>query len=123
MTVKRTSLGIPQSVAPVRAEPIGLSELRFVRDALAEFAPDWATELDGICSDEATLVIVPENGDDEVGPSFVVSRENYGYRLDQVHWDAIHDLGLFASLADIMAAVRRLLTDVMQRPAARPTLH
>ena len=40
----------------------------------------------GICANEATLVVTPEDGDDETGPSFVISRETYGLRLDQVHW-------------------------------------
>src|SRR4051812_26731868 len=110
MTVKRTGVGTTQSVGLMRAEPIGLSELRFVRDVVAEFAPDWTAELDGICTDEATIVVVPENGDDEAGPSFVISRESYGYRLDQVHWDTIRDVGLFAALADVMIAVRQRLS-------------
>jgi len=110
MTVKRTGVGTTQSAALIRAEPIGLTELRFVRDVLAEFDPDWTAELDGICTDEATIVAVPESGDDEVGPSFVISRESCGYRLDQVHWDTIRDAGLFASLADVMIAVRQCLS-------------
>ena len=43
-----------------------------------EIAPDWAVELEGICDEEATLVVLPEGGDDAIGPSFVISRETYG---------------------------------------------
>ena len=61
---------------------------------------------------------------DATGPSFVISRESYGYRLDQVHWDTIRDIGLFSSLADAMSAVRqRLSIESARAPTGRPTLH
>jgi hypothetical protein len=122
--MKRTGTASAQSFAVVRAEPIGLGELRFVRDTLAEFAPDWCAELDGICSDEATIVVVPESGNDETGPSFVVSRESYGYRLDQVHWDATRGMGVFGSLADVMTVMRQCLSlDVAWSHPRNRTLH
>ena len=124
MTVKRTSTGTTRSVTVVSVEPIGLGELRYLRDALAEFAPDWCAELDGICADEATLVVVPDSGDDMTGPSFVVSRESYGYRLDLVHWDNMQGIGLFPSLVDIMAAIRtRLSLDMARLHPGTASLH
>jgi hypothetical protein len=110
MTAKRTGLSATQTIAVVRSEPLGLAELQFVRCLLADFAPEWCAELDGICADEATLVLVPESGDDMTGPSFVISREGFGYRLDQVQWDDIRDAGLFSTLADAIASVRQTLT-------------
>ena len=111
MPVKRSGPVATRSVPVVQAEPLGLSDLRYVRDVLADFAPDWCAELDGICSDEATLVIVPEHGDDETGPSFLISREGFGFRLDQVHWDEPQDLGRFSALADVMTAVQKVLAE------------
>jgi hypothetical protein len=122
MSVKRVSLGARCALAIVQPEPLGLQELHMMRDVLADFAPEWTAELDGICTDEAKLVLVPENGDDATGPSFVVSRENFGYRLDQVHWDTMRDVGLFATLADVIAVVRQILT-FESAPQLAPTLH
>jgi hypothetical protein len=91
---------------PAEIQPLGLTDLRFVRDAIESFAPDWTAELAGICVDEATVVVVPESGDDASGPSFVISRDSFSYRLDRIHWDLMNEVGSFASLGDVMTAVR-----------------
>jgi hypothetical protein len=88
---------------PVR--PLGGADLAIVRNEIAEIAPGWSVELHGICADEATLVLLPEGGDDAMGPSFMISRETYGFRLDQVHWDVVTEFGVFASLNDVVATL------------------
>jgi hypothetical protein len=35
----------------------------------------------------------------------MISRETFGFRLDQVHWDAVADLGVFASLNDVVSVL------------------
>ena len=35
----------------------------------------------------------------------MISRETYGFRLDQVHWDVVTEFGVFASLNDVVAAL------------------
>ena len=72
---------------------------------MAEIAPEWTVELQGISSEEASLVLTPEDGDDATGPSFMISRETYGFRLDQVHWDALMECGVYASLHDVVAVL------------------
>jgi hypothetical protein len=86
--------------------PLGDADLVYMQRAMAEIAPDWAVELEGICAEEATLVVVPEDGDDASGPSFVVSRETYGLRVNQVHWEALTEVGVFASLSDVVTALQ-----------------
>ena len=100
------------------AARLAMRTWRLVQRAMAEIAPDWAVELEGICTEEATLVVVPEDGDDAIGPSFVISRETYGLRVDQVHWDALTEVGVFASLARRRAALRRLAASVLRSGAA-----
>ena len=85
--------------------PLGDADLALVRNEMADIAPEWSVELHGICADEATLVLLPEGGDDAMGPSFMISRETYGFRLDQVHWDVVTEFGVFASLNDVVAAL------------------
>ena len=86
--------------------PLGDAELSLAVVALADIAPQWSVELQGICSEQTTLVLLPEDGDDENGPSFVVSREAYGFRLDQIHWDAFSEVGVFTSFNDVLVALR-----------------
>ncbi len=86
--------------------PLGDADLGYMQRAVAEIAPDWTVELEGICTEEATLVVVPEDGDDATGPSFVVSRETYGLRVNQVHWDALTEVGVYASLSDVVSALQ-----------------
>ncbi len=73
--------------APVA--PLGDTELALVQRAMAEIAPDWAVALESTGVNETTVVLVPDDGDDHSGPSFVISREAYGLRVDQVHWDEV----------------------------------
>ena len=73
---------------------------------MADVAPEWSVELQGICADEASLVVLPEDGDDAKGPSFMISRETYGFRIDQVHWDVVTEIGVFAAMADIVRVLR-----------------
>ena len=104
--------------------PLGKADLALVRRAMAEIAPDWAVALEGICAEEATLVLVPDDGDDRSGPSFVISRETYGLRVDQVHWDAVTEVGMFASLSDVLAGLRLRLAFCMDRTVpGSATLH
>jgi hypothetical protein len=85
--------------------PLGDADLAYLQRAMAEIAPDWTVEMEGICADEAALVVVPEDGDDATGPSFVVSRETYGLRVSQLHWDTMTEMGVFASLSDVVLAL------------------
>ncbi len=125
MSVKRSSLASSQNAVPVGPiDPLGLAELAYVRDALGDFAPDWSVDLHGICVHEATLVLLPEAGDDAFGPSFVISVESLGYRVDQVRWDVAQEVGIYPTLADVLAAVRvRLAFHVCLTETPSLTVH
>ena len=125
MRVKRSTVAaVREPVIPVQTQPLGLADLRFVRNAIDSFAPDWTAELAGICADEATVVVVPESGDDTTGPSFVISRDSFSYRLDQVHWDTMNELGNYANLTEVMAAVRTCVrSGCANAPSVSVTVH
>jgi hypothetical protein len=111
MSIKRRFEHVSFPMAfTAQVPPLAEADLAVVQRAMAEIAPDWAVQLDGICADEATLVLVPDDGDDAAGPSFVISRETYGLRVDQVHWDAVTEVGVFASLNDVLEVLRIRLT-------------
>jgi hypothetical protein len=121
MSIKRPGYHMSaHSSFAVPLRPLGSSDLALVRNAMAEIAPEWSVELHGICDDEATLVLLPEGGDDVMGPSFMISREAYGFRLDQVHWDEVTEFGVFASLNDVVAGlgVRLAFSPEITTPAS-----
>ena len=106
MSIKRPGFQTIQDLAfAVDVRPIGAADLAFMEQAMSEIAPDLSVELHGMCADEAFLILLPEDGDDAKGPSFMISRETFGFRLDQVHWDALSEVGVFASLNDVVSVL------------------
>ena len=125
MAIKRRFEQInPETAFAPEVPPLGKADLALVQRAMAEITPDWAVALEGISADEATLVVVPDDGDDRSGPSFVISRETCGFRVDQVHWDAVTEVGVFASLSGVLEVLRLRLAFCMDRTVpASATLH
>lgn len=114
----------PTSAIAIRPRPLGQADLAIVRHAVAGVAPDWSVELEGACAQDATLVLCPADGDDAHGPSFTISREAGGFRVDQVHWDTPTEIGVFSSLSDVVATLRvRLAFCLGGTPPASVTLH
>ena len=106
MSLKRSipaTLQKPVLAMPVR--PLGFADLKVVEQALADVASDWSVELDGVSLREASLVVLPDSGDDAMGPGFIISREDFGFRLDQLHWDVMQEIGSYAILSEAIAAV------------------
>jgi hypothetical protein len=119
-TKRRSEVTTLVATYAARVPPLGNADLAYLQRAMAELAPDWSVEMEGICSDETTLVVVPEDGDDASGPSFVVSRETFGLRVNQVHWDIVAEVGVFASLSDVVTALQMRLafcTDMTVPPS------
>jgi hypothetical protein len=91
---------------PVQGRALGQADHAFVQSAVADIAQAWSIELQGLCADDAALVVVPDDGDDAVGPSFVICQKGYGFRLVQTHWDVVTEVGVFASLHDVVKTLR-----------------
>jgi hypothetical protein len=114
--------GTAPCAAPVRW--LVQADVTLVQRSIADIAPEWTVELHGLCAEEATLVLLPEGGDDAMGPSFLISQDGTGYLVDQVHWDLVSEIGIFPSLAAAMAAVCACLGLYIAGDAPRPyTLH
>jgi hypothetical protein len=112
MAYKRSGDSANQKTAPspkAPPQPLGSLELSLFRSVIGVIAPDWTVELHGFCAGEASLIVCPDNGEDLTGPSFAVTRDSYGFKLDRVHWDAMTEVGLYATLPDVLAAIRREL--------------
>lgn len=92
-----------------RAEPIGHAALTTVADVISVVAPAWSVELSQAFFGESNLVIMPEDADDAVGPTFVIYRDKGGFCLDQVQWDDTSAIGIYASLPAATDAVVLML--------------
>ena len=106
MSIKRAAFQILQQRAfSVGVQPISAADLAFMEQAITDLAPELSVEMHGVCADQAFLILLPEDGDDSKGPSFMITRETFGFRLDQVHWDAVTEVGVFASLNDVVSVL------------------
>ncbi|HVY15773.1 MAG TPA: hypothetical protein VHB27_11110 [Rhodopila sp.] len=103
--VSRTA---PVAITP---SPITLRDLLVVEAMLADVAPRWVVEMHGVEIDDTSLIVVPEDGEDMIGPSFIISTHKHGYQLDRVHWDKMTEVGGFISLTAAAEAVARVLRE------------
>lgn len=112
--------------SPLALTPSAIStrELHIIEAMLKDVAPQWSVELHGISFDDTSLIILPEDGEDALGPSFMISQEGYGLRLDQFHWDELTEIGAFPTLSavvDVLVTLLRDATDFTLPPSA--TIH
>src|SRR6185312_15031507 len=85
---------------------LGQRDLTLVSKAVGAVAPDWSVELHYVCSGDANLVIMPEDADDALGPTFIIRRAGGALCLDQFHWDDYSQIGSYAHLHDAVDVVR-----------------
>lgn len=110
MSVKPPVSSLVRSAPPaLQPRPLGNADLQLAQRVVAGTSLDWSVELHGICDDQASLIVVPQDGDDAIGPTFAITRDACGLRLDQLHWDELTEIGLFASLHDALDATVNLL--------------
>jgi hypothetical protein len=109
MAAKRVAAFNSVPAVAVSAQPLTLADCRAVERLLEQVDGDWTVELTGVRAEDATLVVLPEDGDDTNGPSFVLSREAGGFRIDQLHWDTLTEVGTYATLSDAFASLRAQL--------------
>lgn len=106
------------------SEPLDASHQFFLADAIAAAAPDWSVELYSDSPGTATIIILPDDADDEVGPTYFVHRDGDVLCLDQLHWDSYSSVGRFTDLDSVARVLRSklLCAASMAMPASR-TLH
>jgi hypothetical protein len=93
------------------AQPICNRDLQIVARMLSDIAPAWSVELHGVSLEDSSLIVLPEDGEDENGPSFAISRDGYSLRLDQIHWDELTELGSFGTMGELLDVMARTLSE------------
>jgi len=110
MSYKRSSGQTNQkSAITVPAPPLGAADQAFFQSVINEVAPGWTVDLQAICLNDTSLILVPDGGEDQIGPSFSITRESFGFRLDQVQWDEMTEIGIYASLREVLDIICRRL--------------
>ena len=94
------------------APRIGFSELSWVAEAIADIAPDWSVELSQAFAGESNLVIMPEEADDTIGPTFVIYQDAGKFCIDQVQWEESNPIGVYPNLSAATQAVAIMLANL-----------
>ena len=72
-------------------------------------APEWSADIHCDPVGEISLMIMPPEVRDEIGPLLVVHKVASVFRLDQFRWDVYSVLGEYLAFDDLVRAVRRTL--------------
>lgn len=102
------------------SEPLGSGRCRHLAALIAGVAPDWSVELHYDEDGGATIVIMPEDPDDNIRPTFIVYASGATFHLDELRGDNYRGVGAHAAWTDVLRAVQIRLAWEMTSPA---TLH
>ena len=94
-----------------------------LRDVAMTVAPGWSVE---ICTDplgEISLMIIPPNVDDAIGPTLIVHKAGLIFHLDQFRWDAYGGLGEYLDFDALRSAVSSTLLSLPIVRSSAITLH
>jgi hypothetical protein len=89
-----------------RVELLGLERRQHLSGVIAGLAPNWSVELHYDEDAKAALVIMPEDPDDPIAPTLIVSATGSGFQLDELRGDACRGVGENLSWAEILRTVQ-----------------
>jgi hypothetical protein len=118
MSIRKTErqLSQPSTGGP---EPLEPGQRQHLAAALAGLVPDWSVELQYDVLGEATIVILPDDPDDDICPTLIVHADESAFHLEELCGDDYRKLGSYWGWADVPRAVRIRLIWEMQIPATR----
>lgn len=85
---------------------LGPAQRAQVAAALWHFLPEWSVELTGGEGEAQSIVVLPEDGEDETGPALVVSHQNGCYFIDAFQWDDYWNIGEYKEWSDVLRRVQ-----------------
>jgi hypothetical protein len=95
---------------------LGLEQCNHLAAAIAEIVPGWSVELHHDVLRQPTIIIQPENIDDNILPTLVVYGDETGFHLEELRWDTYCKLGAYQAWADLVRSVRVSLIWEMPSP-------
>jgi hypothetical protein len=101
-------------------EPLGPGQCEHLASVVAGLGPTWSVELHYDVLGQATIVVLPEDLDDAIGPTLIIHAGQSAFHLEELCGEAYRKLGEHLAWADVLRAVRVRLTWEM---ACSATLH
>jgi hypothetical protein len=89
--------------------PLDDVDLSSFADAIVQFVPDWSVELHRTFCGEAALVMMPDDADELIWPTFVVRRDGTSFLLELFQWNIQSTVGTYATLGDVVRSVRSMI--------------
>ncbi len=66
---------------------VGQHDLALVTEMVTDVAPDWSVELAGDSASDSSVVVMPLDADDRLGPTFIIRHVGRSVHLDALQWD------------------------------------
>jgi hypothetical protein len=106
----------PPTSHPTPLEPRQCEHLAAV---VAELGPNWSVELHDDIPGKETIVILPDDPDEAIGPTLIIHADESAFHLEELDGDAFRKLGEHLVWADVLRAVRIRLVWEMPFPTTR----
>jgi hypothetical protein len=100
----------PGQFSTCRIESLGSGRRQHLAGVIAGFVEDWTVELHYDEHGKAAIVIMPEDSDDRIALTLIVSASGSAFLLDELRYDAYCSLGEDLSWAEVLRAVQIRLT-------------
>lgn len=88
------------------------SDSRVLSDATRTEVPEWSIETYIDPDGEVSLMIIPPNVDDAIGPTLIVHKAGLNFHLDQFRWDEYRSVGVYFDLYDMLRAMDDVLSAI-----------
>jgi hypothetical protein len=114
----------PVSIDPQHrsANSLDIDECRSIMDAVQVIQPQYAAHVYTDPLGEASVMLMPPDLDDAIGPMLVAHRVGPLFILDQFRWDAYANVGEYATLEKLIDALCTALCQQYVAPR-QDTIH
>ncbi len=85
---------------------LGPRQCQHLAAVVAELVPDWSVNLRHDILGNATIVILPDDLDDSIGPALFVHGEGSTFHLEELRWGAYRKLDEYRTWDEVLRAVR-----------------
>ena len=92
-------------------------------DTMKGLAPEWSVEIQTDPVGEISVMIIPPNVDDTIGPMLVVHKVASVFVLDQFRWDRYGNVGEYSTLDGVRRAITGMLLHLPYTMHGPTTVH
>jgi hypothetical protein len=92
-------------------------------EAVYRLAPGWSAEAHRDPHGRLSLMIIPPNADDALGPTLIVRRTRAALCVDQFQWDDYSPIGAYRSIDAVLETLHHLLHALPRIAGGSTMLH